>query len=411
MPDFIKIPDKSKLYSAANTDAVDVAVGGKNVINFAPSVNVSFKFKTGEEQCFFNICDDIEQIKTVGKEEDWKGNKLKIKDGDVESTFELFESSLKIERIFYVKPITAPKYKLTYSTGISFYYQPELTAEEIEEGLYRPDNVVGSYAVYYDKAGHYKNSDGSTKVDYGSGKIGHLYAPYWVDSVGSRIKGTQRIDKNFLIFDLPSDEWLDTAVYPIKLDPDLGYTTAGASEYTLNAYRYGTKNTTGVGESGRLESISVAWKSTNTAYDRVIGLGLYEGASPPSSPTVAERRTLRGVLYDSKASEPSGFMSIDFSANEFDLSESTDYWIGFQGYDGSWSAPPGAYAKVYYDSGTKQTNRVAWSLPWVDLATSFSTAYLFSVFLTYTADTTGSTLLPINFSAISHDIFTSGDYL
>ena len=75
MPDYTKIEDKPKLYQAADNSAIKAVVGGRNCENFAPSVNVSFRMESGQEQYFFNICDDPEQVKTVGKDEDWKVNR------------------------------------------------------------------------------------------------------------------------------------------------------------------------------------------------------------------------------------------------------------------------------------------------------------------------------------------------
>jgi len=36
------------------------------------------------------------------------------------------------------------------SKGLKFYYQGPLTEEEIAQGIVRPEEVVGSYAVYHE---------------------------------------------------------------------------------------------------------------------------------------------------------------------------------------------------------------------------------------------------------------------
>lgn len=280
MADFIKILDKPALYQAADTDNIKAVVGGVNTEHFAPSVNVSFKMQSGVEQYFFNICDDPDQVQTIGKTEVQAGDKLAVQDGEIVSTFTLSETSLKIERVFYQKPTQAPRYKLAFSPGVSFHYQDTLEndyARELGEWLTagglvenfplgssledylsthgRPDNVVGSYAVRCDQKGHYKNADGSTRVNYGTGKIGHLYAPYWTDSSGKKIKGTQEIIGNILTFALPPQEWIDSAVLPVTLDPDVGYTTAGSSFTAVSgnyAFYAGTFSPT---SSGTLDSI------------------------------------------------------------------------------------------------------------------------------------------------------------
>ncbi len=316
MPDFVKIPDKIALYEAADTENIKAVVGGINTDYFAPSANISFKMQSGEEKYFFNIADDIDQVKTVGQAEDFNADKLAVRGGDVESTFTLGDTSLKIERVFSTKPTEAPRYKLAFSPGVQFFYQPELTAEEIAEGCERPDNVVGSYAVYCDQQGHLKNSDGSTKVNYGCGKIGHLYAPYWTDADGNKIKGTQEIQGNILTFALPPQEWLDSAVLPITLDPDVGYTTAGATTVTYNSiYVYGlAKDSPASGGTVESMSLYTAFAGTN-----VFKLGIYEDSAGLPGDLL--------LTTDEGIEAAASWVDVDV-ISPADVVSGTDYWCG-----------------------------------------------------------------------------------
>ncbi len=418
MPDFIKIPNESKLYQAADTENIKATVGGKNCDNFAPSANMSFKMQSGKEQYFFNICDDTEQVKTVGKSEDWNGNKLRILDGDQESTFELFDTSLKIERVFYTKPTEKPRFKLTHSPGIIPYKQKSIfedyqdlvqywvakgespsdlpeSFDEYSSQHGRPDNVVGSYAIYCDKQNHIRDKAGNTIVNYANGKVGHIYAVYWKDAEDKIIKADQNIIGSFLECDLPSQEWIDTAVLPIKLDPDIGYTTAGASEfYPSEGRRYGVKYTTGGSESGTLSSMSIAWRNDSGSFTRSVACGLYEGTTPGSVPDAGEIESAqKAVGYNTKNDETNDFLEIDFSSESFSISSSTDYWLAAQYYNSLGEAPSGDSVFWFYDTTPTQSLRFSvFSDPWVGIGSASGFTYNLSIFFTYTVD---SGLLPI----------------
>jgi hypothetical protein len=368
LPNFIKIPDKTKLYQAVDTENIKAVVGGKNTDNFAPSVNVSFRMQSGQEKYFLNLCDDIDQIKTVGKEEDWKDNKLKIRDGDEESTFELHETSLKVERVFYKKPKRVPRYKLKYSKGVSFYYQDELTQEEINEGFSRPDEVVGSYAVYCDKAGHFKKRNGETIVNYSTGKIGHIYAPYWTDAANKKIKGTQRIVNDFLIFDLPPQEWINGAILPIKLDPNIGYTTIGGTNYTSEPRaRFSGQSTASSGGTA-----SKIWFYISGGWNRTFEAGYYDSSNN---------------LVDS------GTKSSGFTNNAWNSVDVTGTITNGSTYAPAvaWSTTGYGTAKADY-TGSGNLYQVRSDLP--STRSGSSASVCLSLYLEYTEG--GSTILPIN---------------
>lgn len=106
---------------------------------------------------------------------------------------------------------------------VDFFYQPELTAEDIERGESRPDSVVGSYAIYHKTKMH---------NEYRSGKVGHIYRPRIEDAAGNSTWGDLHIDPraNTLTVTIPQ-AFLDEATYPVRHAAGLtfGYTTAGAS--------------------------------------------------------------------------------------------------------------------------------------------------------------------------------------
>ncbi len=111
------------------------------------------------------------------------------------------------------------------SEGLNFYYQPLLNRNEISAGYNRPENVVGSYAVYY-KAKKY-NSIGS---NYGTGKFCHIYRPKAIDAVNNSVWCDLYIDAdtNEMSITVPQD-FLDNSAYPVRVDPIFGYNNFGAS--------------------------------------------------------------------------------------------------------------------------------------------------------------------------------------
>jgi len=116
-----------------------------------------------------------------------------------------------------------------HSSGLEFYYQPELTQKEIDDGAYRPENVIGSYAVYHSS----KKNHVIGQVNYGAGKAFHIYRPMLIDSKGSKVYADLIITEDSLTIDCSKiGEWLEKANYPVTIDPEFGYTGAGGSSDT-----------------------------------------------------------------------------------------------------------------------------------------------------------------------------------
>lgn len=166
--------------------------------------------------------------------------------------------------------------------GLEFYYQPPLTAEEIKDGCQRPDNVVGSYAVYHaSKAGDYSPRGGK---NYKTGKAFHIYRPEAWDSAGNRVWCDLDIDvdKQITTITVPQ-EWLDKAAYPVVVDPTFGYTGVGASwVYSLTIC--GSKFS--MPENGTAKSIVVrARRNTSGTY---MGTAIYSDNSGAVNIKLAE---------------------------------------------------------------------------------------------------------------------------
>lgn len=130
-----------------------------------------------------------------------------------------------------------------YTENLKFYYQSALdetlnvteydfvnSTHAIKDGnvvVHRPENVVGSYAVYHDTRTNMHRS----KVDaekYKTGKAFHIYRPKLIDREGWEDWATINISNGKLTITLPQ-AFLDSARYPIIIDPTFGYTTIGSS--------------------------------------------------------------------------------------------------------------------------------------------------------------------------------------
>lgn len=106
---------------------------------------------------------------------------------------------------------------LDFPPGLSFYYQPPLTPAEIEAGDFRPDEVVGSYAVYWrEKNGVFQ-----------TGKFCHIYRPKLVDAAGVERWAEQNIDPMTKKWTIAID--LSGLTFPVTLDPTVGYTSEGGT--------------------------------------------------------------------------------------------------------------------------------------------------------------------------------------
>ncbi len=127
------------------------------------------------------------------------------------------------------------RYKIPFnidSRNLSFYYQDTLTQAQLEEGFYRPDSVVGSYAVYHSSKRGNHIYPGGVERNYGTGKAFHVYRPKVWDAAGDTIWGFVEIDT---IIDRAwigvDSTWKANAVHPVTIDPVIGNTIVGGTAY------------------------------------------------------------------------------------------------------------------------------------------------------------------------------------
>ena len=230
-------------------DLIELEIGDTKQPDFKPQkkwkrwdneVNVSVRLVHDEKTPTFHK--DGEKII-------WQGAKRDAHMYDIDPCDEHPEGASEFEIILKEKPDTNVVQFTVVDKGVDYLYQPEITDEEAQRVIdntpegqpiptllemkrqMRPENVVGSYAIY---AKEQKTNYVGGK-EYKTGKVGHIYRPRIEDANGDWVYGDLNIDKGLLTVTIPQ-EFLDNAVYPVRHAAGLtfGYTTLGSVYFFTN---------------------------------------------------------------------------------------------------------------------------------------------------------------------------------
>lgn len=317
--------------------------------------------------------------------------KMEFKEGDVTAFIEPkegTENEFDIDFTLDSKPDTNVfTYKIEGAEEFDFFYQPELTPEEIAEGAERPDNVVGSYAVYHKtKANHRVGS-----TNYATGKAFHVYRPKAIDANGAEVWAELNYDNGTLSVTVPQ-RFLDEAVYPVVVDPTFGYTSQGASSTffarclssgTVISYRRGTLETPS--EAGTIDSMSMYIASLETTpFTYSLALSEVDSGGSGSHGEIARH---------SDSTSSTGLNTISFSSENF--AGGVNYIPNVTG-SGDSLCVVGQTRNAYfnYDNSTSLTNyskttgagnyaTLASENPWTQSGASQNARH--SIYATYTA--------------------------
>ena len=325
----------------------------------------------------------------------WKG-KWKIGIEEVEVEIELepkniseygdLEWSMKLTDKPPINAFSMP----IQSENLKFYYQPPLyeeygfslpfsnstffvNATHVMEfngtdwitTTYRPENVVGSYAIYH----AYKMHN-----EYKTGKAFHIYRPKIIDAEGNEAWCNLNISNNLLKIEIPQ-EFLDKAVYPVTIDPTFGYTTKGANQALTPGNRIFASWYT-CPENGQANSITVYLKQ-------------YSSYTPKIKCAIYRKSDGSLIGYTEEWQLTSGWdgwrtFSIISGGN---LQAGTDYWLAMWGNE---------FYYRYYDSvSDKGCQKSATYNDWPDPLTGITTTdNKNSIYCTYTAGGGGDTTPP-----------------
>ena len=162
---------------------------------------------------------------------EWKEAKQELHAYPLEAKEGMEGGGFEIEIVLNEKPATNVfEFQIDGAENLDFFYQPELTQKEIDRGIERLENIVGSYAVYHKT----KNSHKIGSINYATGKAFHIYRPKVFDNNNNEIWGELGYKNGVLSIIIPQN-FLDNAVYPVKIDPTFGFTTSGGSDNSLTA--------------------------------------------------------------------------------------------------------------------------------------------------------------------------------
>lgn len=255
------------------------------------------------------------------------------------------------------------------SWGLDFFHQGPLTANAIAMGCYRPEHIVNSYAVYHKTQGGMVESSGP---DYKTGKACHLYRSWSEDARGWRVWNRLHVRNSELTISIPQ-EFLESAKYPVVVDPTFGYTSIGASTDVgwSNALLGCVFATSTPASNGTLDSLTFycVAKSGSVTFDPA----LYSNTSTAPDARLAK--------VDSGGTAMAATSWITTNLAYSSLVSGTQYWLGYT------TADSGTY-NIAYDSSFPDNElkyRIV-SPPWPDPFGSPSTLqWRVSVYANYTA--------------------------
>lgn len=301
--------------------------------------------------------------------------------------------------------------------NLDFFYQPPLNEENQDKNLtctettctdkdnnvvnFRPENVVGSYAVYYkdNKSGDFTQMGGK---NYKAGKAFHIYRPKIWDANGKEVYGSLSVILNNsegspvnagskesgtspeilrsaqndkLVVTIPQS-FLDSATYPITVDPNFGYETPGQTQW-LSVYANDFAGSLFTGAVGTVSKISLYCAHVSPP---MYGSNYWKGL-------IVQQDDLTIVAggVGSEVNMPWGTSTDWYFSTLTPTIEAVDYVLGFVNKDGN------ATTVSYYDSGDANQgyyeNDNNYASPTNPTSVTYSTNKL-SIYATYTSSAT-----------------------
>lgn len=215
-----------------------VVVGGRNVAadKFASEIHMS----AHNDEAYIKI----EHIGTpmTGRTETVKDGRICHEaDGFKHEFYTIDSGRMKWDMLFDSTPPDTIRFRIKHSKNLIFVRSiitPENAARGAEFVVPEAEN---SFAVYMNKRDN----------KYQTGKICHIYSPYYVDDAGARspllqMDITPDTDnaKMLILSNTPKvTAWINSAarVGKLRLDPILGYDTAGVLTFGVNNFIEGTR--------------------------------------------------------------------------------------------------------------------------------------------------------------------------
>jgi len=217
-------------------DRIEVEIGDSKQRDFKPQ----FKIKRWDNEVNFSMRAQEEAGATMVEEDGkvkYKGRDIEVHQYEKPDAGE--DGGYEFEWVLKKKPKSNVLRTTIQHKGLDFFYQPEINDAEAQASSFkgdrrtlteikremRPENVVGSYAVY-----HKTKRDNRPDKHYKTGKAFHIYRPHAVDADGVEVWCDLDITEGELTVTVP-EKFLDKASYPVVVDPTFGYTTTGGSSF------------------------------------------------------------------------------------------------------------------------------------------------------------------------------------
>ena len=305
----------------------------------------------------------------------------KTDSGERIQLYERGDGCLEWEIIVEAKPASNRFDFPINSENLLYFYQGELTGGEMADGALRPDSVLGSYAVYRaDRGGDRIIVEGEKTLRelYGTGKAFHVYRPKAHDAAGKTVWCELSINADLTIM-VPAD-FLESAAYPVTIDPTFGYSSAGASQ-TIPGTAKANINDAHTHMAGSGETItSFAVYASSGSGTQTLGLAAY--TMDNGSPKLPVIRLAPASTVSLTGGTPTWYTT---AAPSQVLTSGTQYCVALG--DGN------ANTNIYYDSygSIARSNNSTSALPatWTNGGTG---NLIYSMYATYTVS--GGTITP-----------------
>ena len=244
---------------------------------------------------------------------EWKDAKQEVHAYPIEAKAGMEDGGFEIEIILNEKPLTNIfEFQLEGHQDLDFFYQASLTQEHINSGMSRPENVVGSYAVYH----KFLKNHQLGRTNYATGKAYHIFRPEVFDALETKVWGELNYSNGVLSITVPHS-FLDTAVYPVRIDPTFGHTTAGGTllaniAVTTNDDSRTQGTTYALSESANITKVSAALKSSADSQSLDLFYAVYreDSAGVDSHDLVASAEVLNQSINSSTVT----FYDISFAS-------------------------------------------------------------------------------------------------
>ena len=275
MPDLIHIPEKTQFITRLGDDNglsdpkiprigeadADIVIGGTDLSKFQSEIRASkwdSEYEIRIRNPLMPLKSDVKTFEdgTVIIEDSAKGIQELYRPTLIKT-----KTGLEHAMVFASQPSSMViELDIEFSPGLFFDRQINFLP-----GSIHASNVPGSYAVYVPK--------GNNK--YRTGKFCHFFMPELIDAIGRRIFVEEFWVENGVVRIVLPLEWMKTAIYPVILDPDIGYTSDGGSWIGGKRFIISNENTPAI-QDGVVTKMYV-FTDTTAGSSGDVKLAIYDG--------------------------------------------------------------------------------------------------------------------------------------